>query len=224
MGRCRPFFSVQYNIIVLHPRWRFSVALRTRQVTFPTRGVRRSPPPGHSDRLHPLANGALRSQVKSEKKTLPLSRHTCLACTQCYYYIIIFLLMLSCKVKILYTFTRSFQTSRAYWMTLWRKYNNTMRFVHLLPCTIICAMHTHTYIYLSLSLSLSHSFTTHTHTHSLKLTTHTLTGYDRGEPSPHIPRVCVRVEDAPRWRRRANARRRPAACAACRVYRTRVMR
>jgi len=68
-------------------------------------------------------------------------------------------------------------------------------------CTIICAMYRHT------------------HTHTL-----TLTGYNRGEPSPHIPRVCVRVEDASR-RRRANARRRrrPAACAACRVYRTRVM-
>lgn len=63
----------------------------------------------------------------------------------------------------------------------------------------------------------------HTLTH-----THTLTGYNRGEPSPHIPRVCVRVEDVMRRRRRANARRRrrrrrPAACAACRVYRTRVM-
>jgi len=82
----------------------------------------------------------------------------------------------------------------------------------------MCDAHTHTLLY----LSLTHIH--NTHTHSLKLTTHTLTGYDRGEPSPHIPRVCVRVEDAPRWRRRANARRRPAACAACRVYRTRVMR
>jgi len=156
------------------------------------------------------------------EKTLPLSRHTCLACTRCYYYINIFLLLLSCKLKILYTFTRSYQTSRAYWMTLWREYNNTMRFVHLLPCTInynMCDAHTHTHTH----TPLSHSYSQHTHTLARLNSQHT-TGYDRGEPSPHIPRVCVRVEDAPRWRRRANARRRPAACAACRVYRTRVMR
>jgi len=140
-----------FNIIldiVSYPRWRFSIELRTRQVTFPTRGLRRSRPPRHSDRLHPLANGALRSQVKSGegKKTPPLTRRTCRAYAILSLLTIVIALVLG--KNIIHFYARLVHIGWHYGV----KYNNTMRFVHLLPCTVICAMHTHH---------------TYTHTHTL---------------------------------------------------------